>query len=214
MQDHLAADANEQSIVEPAPRPAHVRIARLISIILAPSSVSLPFILLVALYHAPDAKVALFYGLVALFFLSIGPLCYVMACVRLGKLSDIEVSRRSERAGPFLFGISSVLLGWLVLALLQGPRNLQTVRILTEVSGIVMLVTTLWWKISIHASTMGGAATVLTVLYGGVMLPTFILLILVSWSRVVLGRHTVLQVIAGSLLSITLSLLILKIRGI
>lgn len=214
MQDHLAADANEELIIEPTPRPARVRFARFVSNILAPSSISLPFILLVALYHAPDKKVALLYGLITLFFLSIGPLGYVIACVRLGKLSDVEISRRTERAGPFLFGISSVLLGWLVLVLLHGPRNLQTVLIITEVSGIMMLVTTLWWKISIHASSLGGAATILTALYGGIMLPTFALLILVSWSRVVLGRHTVLQVIAGSLLSIALTLLILKIRGI
>jgi membrane-associated phospholipid phosphatase len=214
MQDHLAADANEEFVIEPTPRPARVRFARFVSNILAPSSISLPFILLVALYHAPHPKVALFYGLLTLFFLSIGPLCYVIACVRLGKLSDIEVSRRTERAGPFLFGISSVLLGLLALVLLHGPRNLQTVLIVTEVSGIVMMVTTLWWKISIHASSLGGAATILTALYGGIMLPTFALLILVSWSRVVLGRHTVLQVIAGSLMSVVLTLLILKIRGI
>ncbi len=214
MQDHLAADAHEELIVEPAPKPVRVRTARLLSNILAPSTISLPFILLVALYRAPDHKAALFYGLITLFFLSVGPLCYIIACVRLGKLSDMEVSRRTERAGPFLFCISSALLGLLVLLRLHGPRNLQTVLIITAVSGIVMMVTTLWWKISIHASSMGGVATVLTTLYGGAMLPTFILLILVGWSRVVLRRHTVLQVIAGSLVSITLSLLILKIRGI
>jgi membrane-associated phospholipid phosphatase len=214
MQDHLAANANEQLIIDPAPRTARVRIARLISNLLAPSTISLPFILLVALYHARSVADALFFSFVTLLFLSFGPLTYTIIGVRLGKLSDIEISRRSERAGPFLFGISSVVLGWLVLALLHGPQNLQTVLIIASVSGVLMMVTTLWWKISIHASSMGGAATVLTALYGSVMLPTFVLLILVSWSRVVLRRHTVLQVIAGSLLSIALSLLILKIRGI
>jgi membrane-associated phospholipid phosphatase len=77
-----------------------------------------------------------------------------------------------------------------------------------------MMVTTLWWKISIHASSIAGAATMLTALYGMVLLPSFLLLILVSWSRVVLRRHTVAQVVAGSLLSIALSLLVLKLRGI
>ncbi len=214
MQDHLAANINEPFIVEPAPRPARVRVARLVSNILAPSSISLPFILLVALYHAQSTRDALLYGFVTLFFLSVGPLLYIMICVRLGKLSDVEVTRRAERAGPFLFGITSVALGWLALALLHGPRNLQTVLIITWVSGIVMMVTTLWWKISIHASSMGGAVTVLTALFGGVMLPTFALLVLVSWSRVVLRRHTVSQVIAGSLLSVVLSVVILKLRGI
>jgi membrane-associated phospholipid phosphatase len=214
MQDHLAVDGDERVIVEPKSKPVHVRVARLVSNVLAPASVSLPLIVLVALYHTQNVLRALLYALLTLFFLSIGPLIYILIAVRIGKISDVDVSRRTERAGPFLFGISSVLAGWLVLIILQGPDDLQTVLIITAVSGTVMLVTTLWWKISIHASTMGGAATVLTAFYGAVMLPTFLLLILVSWSRVVLRRHTVLQVVAGSLVSIALTLLILKIRGI
>jgi membrane-associated phospholipid phosphatase len=214
MQDHLAVDASEHVIVEPKVKPVHVRVARHVSNILAPVTISLPLVVLVALYHARNVPLALLYALITLFFLSIGPLLYILIAVRMGKISDIDISRRTERAGPFLFGISSVLAGWLVLIILQGPENLQTVLIITAVSGIVMMVTTLWWKISIHASSMGGAATMLTAFYGAIMLPTFLLLILVSWSRVVLRRHTVLQVVAGSLVSIALTLLVLKIRGI
>ena len=110
--------------------------------------------------------------------------------------------------------IVSVMIGWLVLTLTNGPRNLQTVMIITVFSGIVMMVITFWWKISMHASSLGGVATMLTVLYGAVMLPLFVLLVLVSWSRVVLRRHTVTQVIAGSLAGIVLSLVILKLRGV
>ena len=214
MQDHFAVDAEEHVIVQPKSKPIHVRAARLISNILAPAPISVPLIVLVALYHAQNAPLALLYALITLFFLSIGPFIYILIAVHLGKISDVDVSRRTERAGPFLFGISSVLAGWLVLIILRGPTDLQTVLIITAVSGIVMMVTTLWWKISIHASSMGGAATMLTAFYGAIMLPAFLLLILVSWSRVVLRRHTVLQVVAGSLVSIALTLLILKIRGI
>jgi len=214
MQDHFAVDAEEYVIVEPKPKPIHVRAARLISNILAPATISLPFVVLIALYHARNVLLALFYALVTLFFLSIGPFIYILIALRMGKISDVDVSRRTERAGPFLFGISSVLAGWLVLIISQGPRNLQTLLIITAVSGIVMMVTTLWWKISIHASSLGGAATMLTAFYGAIMLPAFLLLILVSWSRVVLRRHTVLQVVAGSLVSIALTPLLLKIRGI
>lgn len=213
MQDHLAVDANEQLIIEPTPKSVRVRLARLVSNILAPSTISLPLIILVALYHANNVPAALAYALVTLLFLSIGPLIYIVICVKLGKISDVDVSHRSERVRPFLFGITSVMLGLLALTALQGPKPLQTVLIITAASGIIMMFITLWWKISIHASSMGGAATVLTVLYGGVMFPTFLLLVLVSWSRVALRRHTTLQVIAGSLFSIVISLAILKLRG-
>jgi len=214
MQDHLAVDADEQLILEPQPKPVRARFAHLISTILAPSTISVPFIILVALYHASNVREALLFALVTLLFLSIGPLMYIVLGVKLGKLSDVDVSRRSERAGPFLFGIASILLGWFALILFKGPENLKTVLMITAVSGVVMLIITFWWKISIHASSLGGAATILTALYGLVMLPTFLLLVLVSWSRVALRRHTVPQVIAGSLVSIALSLVILKLRGV
>jgi len=195
-------------------KPRHVRFARIVSTILAPVTISLPFVVLVAFYHTRDQLAAIVYAFIALFFLSIGPLIYVVIGVRTGKLSDLDISRRSQRAGPFLFGIISTSIGLLVLSLVHGPKDLQTALILTAISAVILMVTTLWWKISIHASTMAGAATMLTVLYGMALLPSFLLLVLVSWSRVVLRRHTVAQVVAGSLLSIALSLAILKLRGV
>ncbi len=215
MQEHLAVDAEEHTIIEaPEPKPLHIRVARHVSNILAPATISLPFILLVAFYQAQNLLAAFVYACITLFFLSIGPLLYIIIGVRRGKLSDIDVSRRAERAGPFLFGILSVTIGWLVLALMNGPKNLQTVMIITAVSGAVMMVITLRWKISIHASSLGGAATMLTALYGAVVLPTFVLVALVSWSRVALRRHTIAQVVAGALAGIAISVAILKIRGV
>ena len=215
MQEHLAFDAEEHIIVEaPGPKPVHIRIARHVSNILAPTTISLPFVFLVAFYQARNQLVAFVYACITLFFLSIGPLMYIVIGVRLGKLSDIDVSRRSERAGPFLFGIISATIGWLVLALTNGPRNLQTALIITAFSGVLMLLITFKWKISIHASSLGGAATMLTALYGAVMLPLFGLVALVSWSRVALRRHTITQAVAGSLASIAISLVILKLRGV
>ena len=215
MQEQITDDADEQTIIEtPEENTKRIRIARHVSNILAPATISLPFILLVAFYQAQDKLSALIYACITLFFLSVGPLLYILIGVRLGKLSDIDVSRRTQRFRPFIFGIVSAMIGWLILTLTNGPRNLQTVMIITVFSGIIMMVITLWWKISMHASSLGGVATMLTVLYGAVMLPLFVLLVLVSWSRVVLRRHTVPQVIAGSLAGIVLSLIILKLRGV
>jgi membrane-associated phospholipid phosphatase len=215
MQEQLTDGADERTIIEaPGEKTRRIRIARQVSNILAPATISLPFILLVALFQARDRLAAFAYACITLFFLSVGPLIYILICVRLGKLTDMDVSRRSQRAGPFVFGIVSVMIGWLVLVLTNGPRNLQTVLIISVFSGIIMMLITFWWKISMHASSLGGAATMLTVLYGGVMLPVFVLLVLVSWSRVALRRHTVTQVIAGSLVGIALSLVILKLRGV
>ena len=194
-------------------KPRHVRIARHVSNILAPATISVPMILLVAFYKASSIASALAYAGITLFFLSIGPFAYILIGVRLGKLSDVDVSRRSERVGPFVFGLLSICLGWFVLVLVHGPTPLVSTVIVTAISGLITMIITLWWKISLHAGTLGAAATILTIFYGAVMLPAFALLVLVSWSRVVLHRHTVAQVVAGSLLSIVLSTLILKLVG-
>jgi len=227
MTDPTAVNANEialneAGVLEDAPatnallepvKPRHVRIARYISNILSPVSTSLPSILLISFYRAASVVSALVYATITLFFLSIGPFLYIILGVRLGKLSDIDVSKRTQRLGPFIFGLISVCLGWFVLVLIHAPGILVTVLIITAVTGVIMMFTTLWWKISIHASSLAGAATVLTVLYGAIMLPTFGLLILVGWSRVVLRRHTVVQVVAGALVSIAVSVVLLKVRG-
>lgn len=194
-------------------KPRYLRFAHHVSAILSPAVISVPVILLASLYRAASISSALAYTLLTLCFLSLGPFAYIYIGVHLGKLSDVDVSKRSERVGPFIFGLLSICLGWFVLILVHGPSPLITVLIMTAISGLTMMIITLWWKISIHASSLAGAATMLTVLYGAIMLPTFALLVLVSWSRVVLRRHTLAQVIAGSLLGIALSALILKLRG-
>ncbi|HXR64881.1 MAG TPA: phosphatase PAP2 family protein [Ktedonobacteraceae bacterium] len=194
-------------------KPRHVRIARQVSNILAPATISVPMVLLVAFYKTSSSASAFAYAGLTLFFLSIGPFTYIFIGVRLGKFSDIDVSKRTERVGPFIFGLISVCLGWFALVLTHGPTPLISTIIVTAISGLVMMIITLKWKISLHSGSLATAATILTVLYGAIMLPAFVLLILVSWSRVVLRRHTLAQVVAGSLLSITLSALILKLIG-
>ncbi|WP_376796143.1 hypothetical protein [Thermogemmatispora sp.] len=191
-----------------------LRIARHVSTVFAPFSISLPLVALVALYHSSDPRHALTYAFITLFFLSLGPLLYIAIGVQTGRLSDLDITRRSERTGPYLFSISSATVGLFVLQTLHGPYNLMTLLIITIISGIIMLFITLWWKISVHASSMASAATLLTAMYGSAMLPLFLLLVLVSWSRVVLRRHTVAQVTIGALLSILLTTLILRLRGL
>lgn len=210
-----AVDPDEHAMIGPhVVKPLRARCARFVSNMLAPSTISLPLVVLVSLYHSISVTSALLYACLTLFFLTLGPMIYVIIGVRKGWLSDVDVSRRAERTGPFLFGLASVALGLFFLRYTDAPKNLQTLLLITAISGAIMMIITLWWKISIHASSMAGAATMLTALYGAVMLPIFVLLVLVSWSRVVLRRHTLAQVIAGSLMGITLCTAILWLRGV
>jgi membrane-associated phospholipid phosphatase len=215
MPEPIVLNEDEETLfTEATSRPLRIQCARYISTIFSPAVVSIPFIVLVALYRATNMLVALGHAFVALLFLSAGPLLYIMIGVRMGKFSDVDVSVRAQRSGPFLFGIGSTLIGLCMLLLLNASKSLETTMLILIISGLVMMIITLWWKISIHASSLAGAATMLTALYGTVVLPTFLLLGMVCWSRVVLRRHTTAQVIGGSILSIVIALIALTIWGI
>lgn len=224
MPKHSALDEGEQrderyipvpsSIATSPSTPIHTRIAWFISNIFSPVVISLPFIILVALYHAHDVTRALGYAALTFLFLTIGPMVYILIGVLRGTLTDTDVSVRSQRLGPFLFSLGSALIGLVVLMLTHAPKNLQTVLIISSVSGVVMILITLFWKISMHASSFASAITMLTALYGSAVALMFFVLIALCWSRVVLRRHTTAQVIVGSFVSIALTTVVLVVRGV
>ncbi|HLG79077.1 MAG TPA: hypothetical protein VKX46_21875 [Ktedonobacteraceae bacterium] len=214
MSEDIAAfyEDEESPIIPSEAKSFSIQFARVISNALSPVTISLPFVLLVALYHAQPAAIP-FAGL-TLFFLSVGPVVYITVGVSLGKFSDLDVSVRSQRTGPFLFSMASTLIGLSLLLFLHGPKNLETLLLITLVCHCLMMVTTFWWKISMHASSISGAVTMLAMLYGIIILPAYLLVVLVAWSRVVLRRHTLAQVTAGALLSSTITTLMLLWRGV
>jgi membrane-associated phospholipid phosphatase len=139
---------------------------------------------------------------------------YIIIGVRMGKFTDIDVSVRSQRVGPFLFGTSLSVVGLLTLFFTHGPKNLTTLLLITTIGGILMMLITLWWKISLHAASLASSVTLLAILYGTSVLPAFLLVALVSWSRVVLRRHTVGQVLAGAGVNIVLVVVVVQLRGV
>lgn len=189
-----------------------VHVARYVSTIFSPITVSLPAIFLVALYHQEPSS--LFFAAIAVLFLSIGPMLYIVVGVSLGKFSDIDVSIRSQRLGPFLFGITSSLIGFFILQFNNAPKILETVLLTASIIGFILMIITFWWKISMHASSISGTVTFLAFLYGKFVLPAFLLVLLVGWSRVVLRRHTAAQVTAGAILTAALTLFMLVLREV
>src|SRR5258708_4163591 len=83
-----------RDLSESVAKPRHIRFARFVSNILAPTTISVPMVVLIAFYKASSIANALGYAALTLFFLSIGPFLYILLGVRLGKLSDVDVSKR------------------------------------------------------------------------------------------------------------------------
>ncbi len=213
MLDNMALeDADENPITPTDVKTFRMQFARYVSIIFSPLTISLPAIFLVALFHQEPSSI--FFAAIVVLFLSIGPMLYILIGVSLGKFSDIDVSIRSQRLGPFLFGITSSLIGFFILQLNNAPKNLETILLTASVLGFILMIITFWWKISMHASAISGTVTFLAVLYGKIVLPAFLLVLLVGWSRVVLKRHTAAQVTAGTILTAAFTWGMLMLRGI
>jgi len=213
MLDNMALEDADENPINPGDvKTLRMQMARYISIIFSPVTVSLPAIFLVALHNQEPSS--MFFAAIVVFFLSIGPMLYILVGVSLGKFSDIDVSIRSQRLGPFLFGITSSLIGFFILLFNNAPKDLETILLTASTIGLVLMIITFWWKISMHASGIAGTITFLAVLYGKYVLPAFLLVFLVGWSRVVLKRHTVAQVTAGAILTAAMTLVMLALRGV
>jgi sulfopyruvate decarboxylase TPP-binding subunit len=73
------------------------------------------------------------------------------------------------------------------------------------VNGLVLLVITLKWKISIHTSGITSPVTALVYLLGTRMLPLFMLFLPVAWARLELKAHDKKQITAGAVISSVLT---------
>lgn len=125
-----------------------------------------------------------------------GPLCVLFHLMGLGQVSDLDVTRREERHKPFLAAVCGAALAWSVLAAMGAPALLVHFALAhTLVISLVLLIT-LYWKISVHAA---GAAAVATLLASALPSPllAFLPVLVVAWSRLYLGRHTLTQVMVG-----------------
>jgi len=84
-------------------------------------------------------------------------------------------TNRRERFIPFLVTITSYVMGTVSLVVVQAPAPITALMACYIVNGLVLLVITLRWKISIHASGVASPVTALVYLLGTRMLPLFML---------------------------------------
>ncbi len=176
------------------------RFARLVTEALAPANVAGALLLVVAWHYAPSTRAALGWGLLAVLFVALMPISYVIREARRRKVTDHHVRLREQRPRLMVIGIAFVLVGLVLLVVLDAPQGLiALVGAMVGGLGSSILVT-LFWKISIHVAVVSGAVTILILVFGPAMLLLAPLVALVAWARIDLQDHTPAQTIAGALL--------------
>jgi len=177
-------------------------LARIFSTIFNPFLTALA--LFIILSHARATNVSNFWWLLFLstFFTSIGPMLFVFWLYSTDRISDLDMSIRSERETVFGAFVVFYLLGTVALWITHSPKLLIAAMAGFTLSTIVVQYITRYWKISTHALGITAPLVALTLLYGwDELFPFWILLPMVCWARVYLKAHTVAQVIAGSALA-------------
>ncbi|WP_433385257.1 phosphatase PAP2 family protein [Actinoplanes sp. CA-142083] len=138
------------------------------------------------------------WGLVGALFCAVVPYGMILRGVRRGSLSDRHIGVRSQRTGPLLFGLGSVLAGMGLLAAGGAPRELIALIVASFAGGVIATGINHFWKSSIHTGVAAGSAVVLVIVFGPVLLTSAVVVAAVGWSRVRLEDHTIAQVVVGA----------------
>jgi membrane-associated phospholipid phosphatase len=193
---------------------SHIKFARLVSDLLNPLFVAIPTLLAVALYTAPTIWRGIAWWFVTTIAISVTPMIFIVRGVQQGKYIDLHLTKREERFIPQLIGIASAMAGFAFLWLINASHVLLATIGTIMIGGIITLIITIRWKISMHMVGISGSVTVLTLLFGPWMLILSPLVALVGWARIQVKAHTSAQTIAGTILAIGITALFFAILGI
>ena len=187
------------------PNPLRLRVARLVGELLSPPPILAVLALVVAWDSSATVAMAVLWGAIAALFASVLPYALILRGVRRGRLSDKNISLREQRIRFGVVGITSILLGLVLLAAFDAPAELVALVASIAVGVACGWVITLWWKISVHTAIAAGAATVLLLVFGPALLAVWPLVAVIAWSRVQVGDHTTAQVLAGVALGVVVN---------
>jgi membrane-associated phospholipid phosphatase len=177
-------------------------LARIISTIFNPFLTALALFVILAHIGATDTLDFWRLLFVSTFFTSLGPMLYVFWLYATDKISDLDMSVRSEREMVFSAFVVFDSLGATALWLVHAPRLMIAAMLGYLVSTLTVQYITRYWKISTHALGITAPLAALTLIYGRQPLPFMVLIPMVCWARVYLKAHTVLQVLAGVALAV------------
>ena len=209
-----AATATYGSFTEEEMMARSYRAAQIISIVGLPPLLAIATIVALSSHSISEPLDALRVTLVSSFFIAIAPVLYIVYLIRHNKISGgADLQHREERWRPYLVGIGSCVVGFLVLLRLQAPASILVLTLCYAINTTVMAVITQRWKISAHAAGAALPATALYAVFGTAALVFAVVVPMVCWARVKVKMHTVAQVSAGALLGTLLTWLQLSLLG-
>ena len=183
-----------------------ISIARIFNPLLSPV---FAFTLLLALIPitTPDRDLRLIYWLISCLFSSGLIFAYISYLKYKRVIKSTELVDREHRISPLTFAVISYALGYLLLTVLSAPPIVCGLMFCYVTTGVLVLMITRRWKISMHTTAIANATMVLVYHWGWTVLPVLGLIPIVAAARIKTQRHDLLQVTAGALLGSIMTML-------
>ena len=129
------------------------------------------------------------------------PSLAIVALKHLGYIRDLFEPEPAHRQRILSAGLCCYLAGYGALTAIEASAPLLWCSACFSAGAALVWLINHFWKISIHATGIGGGAFMLIEVSGQWVLPGIAVVALaVAWSRLCLGAHSQSQVIAGFLL--------------
>jgi len=144
------------------------------------------------------------------------PVSILPALIYLKHLDNIYIDEKRQRLIPLFFTTVCFYIGFLIVSKFSNSTLINNFLLSSTVVVFVLLLISLFWKISMHMAGIGGLTgliIVLSTIYQidmAVILGTAILIAgTIATSRLALNSHSILQVFSGYLLGLSIILLIM-----
>ncbi|NLH99618.1 MAG: hypothetical protein GX446_09030 [Chthonomonadales bacterium] len=190
------------------------RVAFLISAAASPFITVSACALAVIATHTPSLAEAARYALPFLALTIALPGAWILVGVRTGRFTDPHVMLREQRAEPFMVANVGALGLVLVYVGLHAPVALQATAANMLANGLVFMLITRFWKVSIHAAAYAASVLVASVLVHPSVAWLGLGFPLVVWSRLRRQRHSLAQALVAAAMVTASTVVVLSAFGL
>jgi len=190
------------------------KLARIVSECCNPMITSFLTFVPITLMTAPNPWKGFLWATITTLGFTVIPLLFIWLGVRRGKYTDHHVSVRSQRLGPLLVALASMVVAFVLLLCLQAARPLLATMVAVIAVVLIATVITQFWKISFHLVAVAGGVTAYCLLFGPRFLVLAPFVLLVGWARWQVRAHTALQACAGTVLAVTGTIIVFRFFGL
>jgi len=184
------------------------KLAKLLSFLLGPFVWPITLVILILKTGLTRSQIAILLPS-CLFLQIIIPYAYILFAYKKKRISDLDITIRSERYRAMILTFFSFLISlWLVF--IVGNRLLFNLFLLVLILIIINTSITFFWKISLHMAINVASAILINFLFQYRLPFLYLSLPVVYWARLQLKKHSPLQLLAALVINTVVILFSLR----